>query len=289
MTALVLSLKDASLFSSCSFMLQQRIGMIGAGRMATALAKGLVANGIVASEKLVASDASKEACQRFAAATGAGVVAENRGVAEQADVIVLAVKPQNLPAIVDDLAGLLGREHLVVSILAGVRLSTLSEGLGPDVRLVRVMPNTPCLVGRGASGFCTGPNSTDDDRHLVQQMFDAVGLAVEVEEPMLDAVTGLSGSGPAFVYLMIEALSDAGVKMGLPHDVSRRLAAQTVHGAAEMVSVTEEHPAALREQVMSPGGTTVAGLQALEDGRFRDVISAAVEAAARRSVELGAK
>jgi pyrroline-5-carboxylate reductase len=178
---------------------------------------------------------------------------------------------------------------LVVSIAAGVRLSTLAEGLGANVRLVRVMPNTPCLVGRGACGFCLGKAATADDGQLVHQLLAAVGIAVEVEEKLLNAVTGLSGSGPAFVYVAIEALSDGGVRAGLPRSAATTLAVQTVLGAAEMVLATGEHPGVLKDRVTSPGGTTIAGLAALESGGFRAALLDAVDAATRRSEELGSR
>jgi len=267
-------------------MLTQRIGLIGAGRMATALGQGLVRAGLVSPENLTASDPSPEARARFADATGARAVEDNRAVAAAADVLVLAVKPRDLPPVMAQLRGTVDKT-LVVSIIAGARLATLADGLGAGVRLARVMPNNPCLVGQGASGFCLGPGATAADRETVEQILGAVGLAVEVDESLLDAVTGLSGSGPAFAYLVIEALADGGVRMGLPPDVATRLAAQTLRGAGEMVLVTGQQPEALRDQVTSPGGTTLAGLKTLEAAGVRAALSAAVEAATNRSIELG--
>lgn len=265
----------------------QRVGFIGAGQMATALGQGLVRSGVVAADQLWASDPVPEARQRFRESTGGNVTAENRRVADASDVVVLAVKPQQMAALLGELRGQLSERHLVVSIAAGVRLATLAEGLGPAARLIRVMPNAPCLVGLGVSAFALGQNATSADGQLVKQLLEAVGSAWEVEEKQLDAVTGLSGSGPAFVYVMIEALSDGGVRMGLPRPVATALAAQTVRGAAEMVLSTGQHPAVLKERVTSPGGTTIAGLQALEVAAFRGAVMSAVEAAARRSAELG--
>lgn len=265
----------------------QRVGFIGAGQMATALARGLVRSGVVAADRVWASDPAPEARQRFYEATGANVTADNREVAQASDVVVLAVKPQQMHTVLSEVQGYLSERHLVVSIAAGIHLAKLAEGLGPGPRLIRVMPNTPCLVGFGASGFALGQKATPADAQLVRQLLEAVGSAWEVEEKQLDAVTGLSGSGPAFVYVMIEALSDGGVRMGLPRPVAAALAAQTVRGAAEMVLATGEHPAVLKERVASPGGTTIAGLQALETAAFRGAVMAAVEAAARRAAELG--
>jgi len=268
-------------------MLAQQIGMIGAGQMATALGRGLVGAGLVAAESLLAADPSPEARRRFAEATDAETTDDNLEVAHRADVVFLAVKPQQMPAVLVQLGGHLGAEKLVVSIAAGVSLERLAAGLGNQVRLVRVMPNTPCLVGQGASAYCPGPNTTEEDARLVEQLLGAGGLVCRVEEKLMDAVTGLSGSGPAFVYVVIEALSDGGVKMGLPRPVATSLAAQTVLGAAQMVLQTGEHPGVLKDRVASPGGTTIAGLAALEQGALRGTVIAAVEAAACRSAELG--
>jgi pyrroline-5-carboxylate reductase len=177
-------------------------------------------------------------------------------------------------------------EHLVISIAAGVSLATIAGRLGSDRRLARVMPNTPALIGEGAAGFCLGRNVLASDEALVLSCLNSVGRAYRVPETLLDAVTGLSGSGPAFVYVMIEALSDGGVRVGLPRDVATALAAQTVLGAARMVLETNTHPGVLKDQVTSPGGTTIAGLHALERGRFRAALIDAVEVATLRSAEL---
>lgn len=267
-------------------MLQQTIGFIGAGQMARALASGFVKSGLVAPERVLASDPLQPALKAFQKAViGSRVLSDNASVAKGADVVFLATKPQQITAAVRDLqANSIGK--LVVSIAAGVNLDTLAGSL-VDARLVRVMPNTPCLIGQSASGYCLGPRATPADGQLVAQLLSAVGRAYLVDEKLLDAVTGLSGSGPAFVYLVIEALSDGGVRMGLPRDVATALAAQTVRGAAQMVLETGDHPAVLKDRVASPGGTTIAGLQALETGGLRGTLMAAVEAATRRSIELG--
>jgi pyrroline-5-carboxylate reductase len=267
-------------------MLSQRIGFIGAGQMASALGQGFVKAGLVAPP--AASDPSAEARQQFARLTGGRTTASNVEVAAESDVLFLAVKPQQVAKVLPELRSAVGPKKLLVSIAAGVRLAVLSAGLGDGVRLVRVMPNTPCLIGSGACGYCLGPGATPQDGTLVEQLLGAVGLALQVDEPLLDAVTGLSGSGPAFVYVMIEALSDGGVRMGLTRKVATALAAQTVRGAAEMVLRSGEHPGVLKDRVTSPGGTTIAGLQALESGGLRAALMAAVEAATRRSIELGA-
>jgi pyrroline-5-carboxylate reductase len=261
--------------------------MIGAGQMATALGRGFVNAGLVAPENLLAADPDQDALERFAKVTGGQRLNDNLQVAQQSDVIFLAVKPQQIAGVLAELGGKIGGQKLVVSIAAGVRLAVLAKGLGDGVRLVRVMPNTPCLIGLGACGFCLGGKATAEDGRLVEQLLGAVGTAYQLEEKLLDAVTGLSGSGPAFVYVIVEALSDGGVRMGLPRKVATALAAQTVRGAAEMVGTTGEHPAVLKDRVASPGGTTIAGLQALESGGLRAALMAAVEAATKRSIELG--
>jgi pyrroline-5-carboxylate reductase len=226
--------------------------------------------------------------EAFQSATGRPATADNLAVAQNSDLLVLAVKPQNMAALCAEVRpAVADRRPLVMSIAAGVTLSRLSADLGESTRLVRVMPNTPCLVGESASGFSPAPTATDADVSLVQKLLDAVGRAVRVPEPLLDAVTGLSGSGPAFVYLVIEALSDGGVRVGLPRDVATTLAAQTVLGAAKMVLGTGLHPGALKDQVTSPGGTTIAGLHELERGAVRGALMSAVEAATHRAAQLG--
>ncbi len=267
-------------------MLHETIGFIGAGQMARALAGGFVKAGLVGPSQIVAADPVESAVQAFREAVpGASVAADNGAVANSADVVFLATKPQQIAAALPPLSKA-ATGKLVISIAAGVTLKTLSAALSKS-RLVRVMPNTPCLVGQSASGYCLGPLATGDDGRLVAQLLSSVGLAFEVDEKLLDAVTGLSGSGPAFVYVVIEAMSDAGVKMGLPRDVATALAAQTVRGSATMVLETGEHPAVLKDRVASPGGTTIAGLAALEAAGLRGALAAAVEAATNRSIELG--
>lgn len=265
-----------------------RIGFLGAGQMATALAKGFVRKHLVAANQIVAADPIEPTRQRFIAAIPGAKISEfNQEIASSCDVCVLAVKPAQAVPVAREVGGFLGAKTLVVSIAAGVTLGQLQSALGEGTRLIRVMPNTPCLIGRGASAFARGENATEADAVLVGQLLAAVGIVHEVPEKLLDAVTGLSGSGPAFVYTVIEALSDGGVRAGLPRDLAASLAAQTVAGAAEMVLATGEHPAKLRDAVTSPGGTTIAGLEALESGGLRAALIAAVREATIRAVELG--
>lgn len=263
-----------------------RVGFIGAGRMATALAKGLSA-GFTSANQIIASDVLPAACEQFLSATGANITDDNLEVVSQSDIVFLAVKPHFLRDVVTGIAGKIEPRHLIVSIAAGVTIPDILACLPATSRVVRVMPNTPCLVGTGAAGFSLGGSATADDAVLVEQMMSTVGLAYEVPERLLDAVTGLSGSGPAYVYQFIEALSDGGVRVGLPRDVATRLAAQTVMGAAKMVLETGEHPGALKDAVTSPGGTTIAGIHELERGGLRATAMNAVEVATARSRELG--
>jgi pyrroline-5-carboxylate reductase len=202
-------------------------------------------------------------------------------------ILILAVKPQMLPALLQEVGPEISDRHLIISIAAGISIARLSELLKAPRRIVRVMPNTPCLVNASATGYALGPNCPPGDGAVIERLFNAVGKAFCLSEHLLDAVTGLSGSGPAFVYVMIEALSDGGVRMGLPRDVATALAAQTVLGAARMVVETGQHPGALKDAVASPAGTTIAGLHALEQGAIRATLMNAVEAATRRATELG--
>ena len=263
-----------------------RIGFLGAGRMATALARGWLSAGLVRPDGCRASDPLPQARQAFTAETGLPAGPDNRAVVTASDVLVLAVKPQSMAALLAEVRSEV-RRQLVVSIAAGVTLRQLTETLGPDCRLVRVMPNTPSLVGASAAGYSAGPGATTEDVAEVDRLFNAVGKAYRLPEHLLDAVTGLSGSGPAFVYVMIEALSDGGVRVGLPREVATGLAAQTVLGAARMVVETGLHTGALKDMVTSPGGTTIAGLHALERGGLRAALMDAVEAATKRATELG--
>jgi pyrroline-5-carboxylate reductase len=269
-------------------MLATNIGLIGAGRMATALASGFVRAGLVTPQQVIASDPSSEARAAFEREVpGAQIVVDNSPVVAHADMVWLAVKPQTMAAALASIRDSIGPASLVVSIAAGVTIERLAAGLPAGQRIIRVMPNTPCLIGRGASAYSLGRQATRQDAELVGRLLAAVGAAFEVPETLLDAVTGLSGSGPAFVYTMIEALTQGGEDVGMPHELAAELACRTVVGAAEMVLQTGEAPAALRDRVTSPGGTTLAGLAALKEGHFHETVIAAVTAATRRSAELG--
>jgi pyrroline-5-carboxylate reductase len=269
-------------------MLANNIGFIGAGRMATALARGLVSAAIVPAQSILASDPSSASRAAFAQELpGAVLEVDNARVAAGADVLFLAVKPQQMAQALAEVRPAISPDALVLSIAAGVTLQRLEDGLPPSQRIIRVMPNTPCLIGQGASAFSLGAHATAADAQTAAKLLSAVGAAFEVPESLLDAVTGLSGSGPAFVYSMIEALADGGTGAGLPPELAAELAARTVAGAAQMVLQIGETPAELRDRVTSPGGTTQAGLAVLAERGFRETVIEAVAAAARRSAELG--
>ena len=240
------------------------VGFVGAGMMASALMDGLIATKTLSSpSSITCSDIYPPSLER-AAAKGYNTSSTNDKVCENSKTaIILAVKPNVVQKVCADVMAVADNEAVVISIAAGVTLGTLEKNL-PGRRVVRVMPNTPCLVGEAAAGFALGTLATEADREVVQTIFGSVGLAMEVNEPLLDAVTGLSGSGPAYVFQFIEALSDGGVRCGLSRDVATKLAAQTVKGAAEMVLKTGKHPGLLKDGVTSPGGTTIAGVEALE-------------------------
>ncbi len=253
--------------------------------MASALIRGMIRAGAAEPSAISASDPDEATRDALARETGVLVVESNTEVVARSNVLVLAVKPQSLPKVLPQIREKVTADHLIISIAAGVSTATLEAGLGKDRRLVRVMPNTPSLLGAGASAYSLGPEARDDEA-IVRSCLESVGRAYRVPETLLDAVTGLSGSGPAFVYVMIEALSDGGVRVGLPRDIATALAAQTVLGAARMVLETGEHPGVLKDQVTSPGGTTIAGLHALERGGVRAALMNAVQAATERSAEL---
>ncbi|MCA9188784.1 MAG: pyrroline-5-carboxylate reductase [Pirellulaceae bacterium] len=264
-----------------------RIGFIGAGQMARALACGFVGSGLVEGDQLRAADTVAAAVEGLKSlVTGANSVRDNVQLVRDSDIVFIAVKPQQLSTA---LAGLTAADvvgTLFVSIVAGTRIDELARLLHSR-RVIRVMPNTPSLVGCGAAAISRGERVSNDDADKVRTLLEAVGIVVELDEKQLDAVTGLSGSGPAFVYQFIEALSDGGVRMGLPRDVALQLAAQTVAGAAQMVLQTGEHPAVLKDRVASPAGTTIAGIAELERMGMRGAVIGAVEAATRRATELG--
>jgi pyrroline-5-carboxylate reductase len=263
------------------------LGFLGTGKMATALAKGFIHAGLVAPKQIYGSDPQSAARVAFGKETGARIVGGNAKTTEQASVLILATKPDQTGAALAEIREHFTPRHLLISIAAGVPLAKLEAALPARARVIRVMPNTPALVGASATGFALGKSATRSDGELAHRLFSAVGIAFPLKESLLDAVTGLSGSGPAYVYLFIEGLSDGGVAAGLPREVATRLAAQTVLGAARMVLETGQHPGALKDMVTSPGGTTIEGLHELEKGKVRGTVISAVRAATEKSKKLG--
>jgi len=255
--------------------------------MASSLIGGFLKSGAVAQAAMSVAEPVPPLREKHAAA-GLFTSADNLEVARRADVIFLAVKPDVIPDVLRQIASTVGQAKLIVSIAAGVSLQALQAQLQPGARVIRVMPNLPCLVGECAAGFCRGAHATAADSKLVGGLLGTVGRAEEVPEKLMDAVTGLSGSGPAYGFLMVEAMADAGVRMGLPRPIATTLAAQTLRGAATMVLAGGKHPGELKDMVCSPGGTTIAGVEALEYRGFRAAAIAAVVAATTRSAELRA-
>jgi pyrroline-5-carboxylate reductase len=270
-----------------SILASHSIGFIGAGNMAEALIRGLVKGGHVAAHRITASAPRNERLAELVEAYGIAVTRDNGEVARAGSIVVLSVKPQILDKILREVGDQLKPGTLVISIAAGVDTETIEEACADGVRVVRAMPNTPALVGAGATAISPGKHAGDDDLALARAMFDAVGITVQLEETHLDAVTGLSGSGPAYIFLILEALADAGVKVGLSRRNAQRLAAQTVMGSAKMLLETDEHVGHLKDMVTSPGGTAIAGLHTLEEGGLRTTLINAVETATKRARELG--
>jgi pyrroline-5-carboxylate reductase len=262
------------------------IGFIGTGNMAEALIRGLVRAGVAEPARILGSEPRAERRAELAEKYGVETTANNLEVARQADILVLSVKPQVMSRVLEEIGPHIRKDALVISIAAGIPLVAIEARL-PQARVIRTMPNTPALVGAGATAIAAGGHATEADLQAARRIFDSVGMTVVLEETQMDAVTGLSGSGPAYIFLIIEALSDAGVKMGLSRYNAQALAAHTLLGSAKLLIETGEHPGRLKDMVTSPGGTAIAGLHTLEAGGLRTTLINAVEAATVRSRELG--
>lgn len=268
-------------------MLKEKIGIIGAGKIGSAIARGVIGAGLVAKENVMASDVAEVLRQMITRDLGVAATPDNLAVCEFADAVILSVKPQIIDAVLKEIAKKIGKTKLVISVAAGVPLGRLEANLEKGARVVRVMPNIPCVVGAGAAAFAGGANATPADLEIVGAILSSFGVGMPVEEKYLDAVTGLSGSGPAYVFMFMEALADGGVQAGLARDVALKLAMQTVYGAARMALESTKHLGELKDEVASPGGTTIAGLYAMEQKGFRGIVMDAVVNATRRSQELG--
>lgn len=266
--------------------MSRRVAVIGCGNMGRAIVRGLIESGWTTADQITATNPSPEKVQKIQEDLGVEATTDNALAAQDADIILLGVKPQYIKDAVKDLRGLLTRDQLVISIAAGISIRFLEFYTG-DAPVVRSMPNLPVIVGMGATAISAGTHARKEHLQLAREVFEAVGTVEEVHESLMDAVTGLSGTGPMYVFYMIEALSDAGVKVGLPRDVATRLAQQTVRGSARLAQTSDEHPAALKDQVSSPGGTSITALHVLRKHAFPAIIMDAVEAATNRSKELG--
>ena len=269
--------------------LGKKSAIIGAGNMGEALIAGMLAAKAAAPDEIHATDIMSQRVDYLKARYQIRVGMDNKAAAARSDISVLAVEPQVLDEVLDSLHAELTDAKLILSVAAGYPIRRIVAHLPPNVRVIRCMPNTPSEVQAGISAIALGRNVSHEDERLARAVFESVGKVVLVDERLMDAVTGLSGSGPAYIFLIIEALADGGVKMGLPREAALALAAQTVLGAARMVLETGEHPGKLKDKVASPGGTTIAGLHALENGRLRASLIEAVEAATKRSQELGSE
>lgn len=267
----------------------KKLGFIGGGNMGGALTKGVLKAGLLEPSSILIGDISEKRLDFLAREYQVQTTESNTEVVKNCDVIILAVKPQVMAAVLEGIKDVVEDRQLLISIMAGVKLATISSVLSKEVPMIRVMPNTPALVLEGASAIACGAKATEEHKELALSIFSAVGEVVEVEEKLLDAVTGLSGSGPAYILLVIEALTDGGVMAGLPRPVASKLAIQTTLGAAKLMAETGLHSAALKDQITSPGGTTIYGLEVLESGGARGLLMQAVQTATKRSEELGKK
>lgn len=268
-------------------MLRGTIGFIGGGNMTEALVSGLLQAELAVAGQIVVSDVRADRCDLLKRRYAVDTTAQNAEVAERSDLVVFSIEPQVLDEVIGEIASTLKPDPLIVSVAAGYPLARLARHLPGHTKLVRAMPNTPSSVRAGVTAISLASGLSDAESQRARALFESVGQVVTVEERLMDAVTGLSGSGPAYIFVLIEALADGGVKAGLSRATAQTLAAQTVLGAAKMVLETGEHPAKLKDRVASPGGTTIAGLHVLEEGRLRATLMSAVETAAKRSAELG--
>jgi pyrroline-5-carboxylate reductase len=266
---------------------QRVVGFLGAGNMAGALIKGLCQAAVVPPQSIFASDVKSDRLKQLETTHDIRVTTDNHALVRESDILVLAVKPQVVDKVLAAIGAEIRPETLLISVAAGVPLEALESRLPKNARVVRAMPNTPAIALAGATALSAGSHATDADMETARALFEAVGRVVVLDESLLDAVTGLSGSGPAYVMLIIEALADGGVKMGLHRDTALLLAAQTVYGSAKLLLETGEHPGRLKDNVTSPGGTAIAGLHTLESGGLRTTLINAVETASLRSAALG--
>jgi pyrroline-5-carboxylate reductase len=267
--------------------MRKPLGIIGGGNMGEALIAGVLQSGLLSPEEIRFFEPRIDRRDYLRDKYRVASARSNQDLVTHCPIAILAVKPQSVPEVLPEISRCLKKDHLLISICAGVPLALLQSFCPIPVRMVRAMPNTPALIQKGATALAPSPQAKEEDIAAAEAIFQAVGITAIVKEPLMDAVTGLSGSGPAFVFAMIEALAAGGVKEGLSQEAALALTTQTVLGAAHLIQATGKHPATLRDQVCTPGGTTIAGLYAMEEGGFRLALMNAVIAATRRSKELG--
>jgi pyrroline-5-carboxylate reductase len=265
----------------------KKIAFIGGGNMAEALIKGLIESGFAKSNEIIVSDIRKERLEWLSNEYKVETELDNLNLTKKGEILILAVKPQDIPSVLGEIKGNVRPHHLIVSIAAGISIAYIQRRLQEGIRIIRVMPNAPALVKQGCSAISPGRYANSDDLEMVKGIFGSVGEIVIVEEKWMDVVTALSGSGPAYFLLIIEALTEGGVKMGLPREISQALTLNTLIGTAILMKETKKHPAILKEMVTSPGGTTIAGLHEMEKGGIRGILMSAIDIATQRSRELG--
>ncbi len=265
---------------------KNRVGVIGAGAMGSAMTRGFLKAGLVQPQDLIASDPRDDLLQELKKSTSVNITSDNTAVVQRSQVIIIAVKPGLVENVLKEIAPFTTPEHLVVSVAAGIRISNLEKHLPPGVPVIRVMPNVPALIGEGMTALALGSKAGKDNQETVEVFFSALGKVLTLQESDLDAVTGVSGCGPAYMAVILEALADGGVKMGLSRQVALQLAVQTMIGTAKMIQVTAEHPASIKDRVCSPGGSTISGVHVLENGGLRGLLISAVETSTKRSGEL---
>ena len=264
-----------------------KLGILGGGAMGEAIIRGIIKARVFSSQQITVSDVTAQRLKYLKDSYKIKTCSDNKKLVTDSSVIIIAVKPQVLPAVLKECAAVSNKTKLFLSIAAGVKTDAIAGLLSGNCRVIRAMPNTAARVLESATALCSGPGATGEDMKAAEKIFAALGKTVLVDEKLMDAVTGLSGSGPAYVFLFLEALIDAGVKVGLTRTVASELASQTIYGAATLVKETQESATKLKEQVTSPGGTTISGLHVLEKGGFKGLVMDAVEAATQRSKELG--
>lgn len=262
--------------------IEQPIGVIGAGNMATAIVAGIVKKGLASSEKISIFDVDRIKSLKLAEKTGVNICSSNKEIVEECPIIILAIKPNSYQSVLDEIKDSLNKNHILISIAAGISIEYIKEKTQGRCKIVRVMPNTPALIGEGAIVVCKEHDLEEEQKRIVFQILSSLGMVQEVEEKYINAVTGISGSSPAYVYMFIEALADGGVMMGLSRELAYKLAAQAVLGSAKMVLESHEHPGTLKDMVCSPGGTTIEAVYALEQKGFRGIIMEAVKKCAEK-------